>query len=46
MGWKGIADQVQALVIRGIEKSPCGPNVVMGLKLKERVAISAGPEAS
>ena len=46
MGWKGIADQVQALVIRGVEKSPCGPNVVMGLKLKERVAISAGTEAS
>ncbi|RVW82102.1 hypothetical protein CK203_052490 [Vitis vinifera] len=43
--WAG-RDQVQALVIRGIEKSPCGPNVVMGLKLKERVAISAGTEAS
>ena len=46
MGWKGIADQAQALVIRGVEKSPCGPNVVMSLKLKERVAISARTEAS
>ena len=46
LGWKGIADQAQAPVIRGVEKSLCGSNAVMGLKLKERVAISAGPEAS
>ena len=33
-------------MIRGVEKSPCGPNAAMGLKLKERVAIFAGLEAS
>ena len=45
LGWKRIADRAQAPVIRGVEKRPCGPNAVMGLKLKEMVAISAGPEA-
>ena len=45
LGWKGIADRAQVPVIRGVEKRPCGPNASMGIKLKEVVAISAGPEA-
>ena len=46
LGGKGKADQAQASMIRGVEKSPCGLSVVRGLTLKERVTIPIGPEAS
>ena len=46
MGWKGKVDQALVLMIRGVEKSPCGLSAVMGLTLKERVTIYVGLEAN